>query len=366
MSSLLKNRQRPKILFVCRKQFGYSIDNYFHCKYLRRYFDITYISPDVGWERVFLEGVLTEYVEFKKNKILNNLDFYLKIVLSIKKRAFELIYLNRSFFFFIFKILNPSKIFIYDIRSGIITLSSLKRYFKTSLIKLDLFFYKNVTVISDNLAKQLGIKNYHLLPLGAEEFNLPARNFNDIKLVYVGSFNNRNIEDTIEGFGLFLKDIEDPPKISYHIYGFGNLESEKKIHNAITGKGLQNFVFFHGKILHKDLPLILAKYNVGVSYIPITLYFDAQPPTKTFEYLLAGMPVIATRTIENEKIINEANGVLIQDNPEAFKDGLNNICRKIAANHFNSDKIIRNCLPYSWENIVVGNFKPYLESLLVN
>lgn len=366
MNSILINKKKPPLLFVCRKQFGYSIDNYYHCKYLRRYFDITYISPDVGWERICLNGVLTEYIEFKKNRIINNLIFYFKVILSIKERPFELIYLNRSFLFFIFKIFNPSKIYIYDIRSGVIAFSRLKRIFKTSLIKLDLFFFKNVTIISDNLANQLNIKNYHLLPLGAEEFNLPEKEFNDIKLVYIGSFNNRNIEDTIEGFSLFLKDFKGSLQISYHIYGFGSPESEKKIQNSITENGLQNLVFFHGKILHRDLPAILSKHNVGVSYIPITLFFNAQPPTKTFEYLFAGMPVIATRTTENEKIINEINGVLILDSPQAFSDGLHNICKKIMEKHFNSGKIIRGCLPYSWENIVVGNFKPYLESLLVN
>lgn len=355
---------KPEILFVCRKQFGYSIDNYYHCKYLREYFRITFISPDVGWEKELLEEVLTEYVVFKKNKIINNLRFYYRVIDLIKKRPFELIYLNRSFLFFFFKIFNPSKIFIYDIRSGIISNSYLKRIFRIFLIKLDLLIYKNITIISDNLAKQLNIKKYHLLPLGAEKFNLPVRKFDEIKLVYVGSFNSRNIEETIEGFSLFVKDLSFFSNISYDIYGFGNAETLKRINDAILVNNLSKSVFLHEKILHKDLPFILKKYNVGVSYVPITPFFNVQPPTKTFEYLFAGMPVIATNTAENGKIITEENGVLILDNPVSFKNGLITISRRIAESHFDSEKIIRSCLPHSWENIVVNNFKQYIESLL--
>jgi len=114
------------------------------------------------------------------------------------------------------------------------------------------------------------------------------------------------------------------------------------------------------------LHLILSKHNVGVSYVPITPYFDVQPPTKTFEYLLAGMPVIATRTKENEKVINEYNGVLIDDTPEDFRNGLALLYERISANKFTSSRIIESSESYTWERIVRNNFKLYIESLLSN
>jgi nucleoside-diphosphate-sugar epimerase len=63
-------------------------------------------------------------------------------------------------------------------------------------------------------------------------------------------------------------------------------------------------------------------HNIGVSYIPMLKCFDNQPPTKTFEYLLSGMPVIATATNANKDIINDVNGVLINDNSEEVYNGL--------------------------------------------
>lgn len=41
----------------------------------------------------------------------------------------------------------------------------------------------------------------------------------------------------------------------------------------------------------------------------MTEYYDSQPPTKTFEYALSGLYVLATKTRENEKVITNDNGV---------------------------------------------------------
>lgn len=354
----------PSILYVCRKQFGYSIDNYYHCKYLKEYYNITYLSPDVGWERISIEGVDTVYCSFRRNRIINNLRFYIKALHLIKKKKYRLIILNSSKLFFIFKILNPRKLFIYDIRSGMVYSLAIKRSFYTLLKKFEILFFRNITVISESLAKELKIRKYHILPIGAEKFNMPFKTFEELKLVYVGSFNNRRIEETVEGFALFLKDYNGSKKISYHIYGFGDPASEYKIVQSIKENSLSEIVFFHGKALHRDLPEILNEFNVGISYVPITPYYDFQPPTKTFEYLLAGMPVIATRTRENGKVINHYNGILINDTAEDFRKGLKSIYEEIDKGSFSSAKIREDSGDYAWEKIVNGNFKDYIDSLL--
>ncbi len=357
---------KPEILFVCRKQFGYSVDNYYHCKYLKEDYLITYLSPYVGWEKINIDGVNPVYCLFRKNRVLNNIRFYYKVLNFIQQERYKLVILNRNYFFFLFKIFNPGKIFIYDIRSGIISSSAVRLFFYTLLIKLDLLFFRNITIISDSLADQMKIKHYHLLPLGAEKFELPPKKFKELRLVYVGSFNKRRIEDTVTGFGLFLNKFKGEKDVSYHIYGFGDPLSENKILDSINSQHLKEKVVFHGKILHEQLPDVLRDCNVGVSYIPLTSYFDLQPPTKTFEYLLAGMPVIATRTKENEKVINEYNGVLVKDNPEDFNNGLSIIYDRISANQYTSSGIIEISESYTWEKIVKNNLKLYIDSLLSN
>ncbi len=353
-----------RLLFICRKQFGYSIDNYYHCKYLKDTYDITYFSPDTGLDKIAMEGANINYIVFTRNRIFNNIKFYWKACEKIKAGHYNIIILNRSYFFFIFKVFNPGKKFIYDIRSGVVNSSFFKRIVYTQLIKLDLMFFKNVTIISNSLAKQLKIRNYVLLPLGAERLKIPDKEFDNLSLVYVGSFNNRRIEDTIEGLWLYLNEYGRDHDISYHIYGFGDHDSEARISDAIVKYKLQDQVFFHGRINHQDLVVVLGKSNVGVSYLPLTPYFDVQPPTKTFEYLLAGMPVIATKTKEHQQIINENNGVLVSDNSYDFMRGLEVLYNKSKSNHFSSKEIISESIDYSWENIVRNNLQTYIEKLV--
>ena len=114
--------------------------------------------------------------------------------------------------------------------------------------------------------------------------------------------------------------------------------------------------------IHKNkLGPFYERCNVGVAYIPKTEFFDIQPSTKIFEYLFAGMPVIATATLENKRVIMNDNGILIEDNPESFYEGLKRLYNK---RHFFDSKIIKKtCGQYSWNRIVKKNLRPYLENL---
>jgi glycosyltransferase involved in cell wall biosynthesis len=96
----------------------------------------------------------------------------------------------------------------------------------------------------------------------------------------------------------------------------------------------------------------------------MTDYYDVQPVTKTFEYLLSGMPVIATNTSENRKVINQGNGVLIGDTAEDFYTGLKTILKNRL--FFDSVKIRNNSMEYTWYNIVDKNLKIYLDQVCGN
>jgi glycosyltransferase involved in cell wall biosynthesis len=88
-----------------------------------------------------------------------------------------------------------------------------------------------------------------------------------------------------------------------------------------------------------------------VSYVPITEYFHFQPVTKTYEYLMAGLPVIATSTFENQKIIDEKNGILIEDNAFAFSAALSKIINLMDT--YNSSFIRERMTEHKWEKIVL-------------
>jgi glycosyltransferase involved in cell wall biosynthesis len=101
---------------------------------------------------------------------------------------------------------------------------------------------------------------------------------------------------------------------------------------------------------------------VGVSFIPINDIYDCQPATKTFEYLLAGMPVIATGTSENRRTVNDENGVVIDDTAEDFAKGLERIWKNRC--DYSSERLrsgVDNC---RWEQVIRKSLHPYLQDLM--
>jgi glycosyltransferase involved in cell wall biosynthesis len=107
---------------------------------------------------------------------------------------------------------------------------------------------------------------------------------------------------------------------------------------------------------------IFDESNIGLSYIPITKYFDYQPPTKTYEYLLSGIPVIATNTNENKKIINNNNGILINDDIESIRKGFYIMYNNLSI--YKSDEIRKSCLKFTWENIINNQLIPKINHIL--
>ena len=142
--------------------------------------------------------------------------------------------------------------------------------------------------------------------------------------------------------------------MTYTIIGSGFTTEEDQLKAIVKFEKVGESVQIVGQIPHDELKPFFDSHNIGISYIPKTDYFDVQPPTKTFEYLLSGMAVIATDTSENKAVINYNNGILINDTSEDFYQGLVMIFtnQKI----YNSDNIRLNSMQYKW-NKIIDNLK---------
>lgn len=339
-----------EIVIVTSEQFGYHVDSYYYCKYLKSKYEISYICWDHGQLKIEMPGVRVIYIDrggglwrmvrFLKQfcKITPSQDViifikYLRIIPSA-------IWLLRS-----------NKTLILDIRSGSIEPIYLKRIFQDILLKFESKLFNNITVISRSLSKRLRLNNKaHILPLGANIISNDEKNFNELNLLYVGTLYNRKIENAVKGFSQFYKEKKDKCNMRFTIIGSGRDDEIYKIKAISKKTGVSDVVNLLGIIPHEQLKPYFDAHNIGISYVPLTDYYDPQPVTKTFEYLLSGMPVLATSTSENKMIIDESNGVLTDDTPEGFKIGISKIYQNRMA--YNSGTIRKNCLKYTWENIV--------------
>lgn len=93
----------------------------------------------------------------------------------------------------------------------------------------------------------------------------------------------------------------------------------------------------------------------------MTDYYDAQPPTKTFEYILSGLYTVATATTSNKELITTENGLLIHDSATEFANALSTIWH--THTKLNEQRIRQSLNLYSWKNIVNGILKPILIQL---
>jgi glycosyltransferase involved in cell wall biosynthesis len=205
------------------------------------------------------------------------------------------------------------------------------------------------------------IKKYTILPLGAEVTKLKTQPLtNKIHLLYVGILIGRRLEDTIIGFAKFYREYSDRFHISYSIVGQGSGKEEENLSHVIDKYGLKNVVQIHGYVQNSDLINYFKKADLGVCYVPINDIYNFQPATKIFEYALAGIPTIATNTFENKLVINDSNGILINDTPDDFYFGIVKYCllREQFRNRIQIQDSLRS---FTWQLIVKNIWIPLIE-----
>lgn len=350
-----------KLLIVNLSQYGYHIDTYYYSKLLNKDFVITYLCWDYEKPRITTKNVNVIYLKRDGNKIIRYIRMLIALRQHIENNSYDILFVKYFRLCSVLVWTNKSKNIVLDIRTGAVSTNILKRLFYKLCFAFDKRFFKKITIISESLREALKIdkSSAHILPLGSVVFSHTSKVFDRINLLYVGTLSQRKIDDTVTGVYKFLKT--NTTELVYNIIGDGIQEDLDRLLNTINDLGLQKQINYLGRISHENIVPYFKSSNIGVVYIPITKQYDKQPPTKLFEYLLSGMPVVATSTYENRKVVNESNGVIIRDNSDSFADGLKVFWDN--RQRYNSEKIREEVSQYSWENIVNNNLRPYLTSL---
>lgn len=349
-----------RVLFISPNQFGYLTDYYYFAKYLREDFDLDFICFDRGLPKRNLRRVRVDYVSFGGSKWMRHLRWLLSIRKRLKAQKYDLVFLESHKHNLLIRFLLGRRKCILDIRTGAVTRNSRTNLIQNLRLKLDTLFFRNVSILSLKLREYLKLnenKSHHL-PLGAEIVNGQIKDYETLKLLYVGSLSQRDIDKTVNGFAHFYGSLTEKKGITYDIFGFGTKAEEENLRKQIVKLKLEKVVCFHGRKNHDEIIPYYESCTVGVSFVPKTIYYNFQPPTKTFEYVLAGMVCVATSTYENSHLINQTNGVLCEDSAESFTDALVRIYNK--RDKYCHKEIISSLSKNSWENIVKKNLIPYM------
>ena len=345
-----------QLLIISNEQFGYHTDSFKYCEYLKEVYDITYFCFYKGSKKILMDNVKVVYIPWKGSKLKRSFSFIIRALFQmIKCKGITfIIYFNG---FSLLHFLLPWKKSILDIRPLSVSPNELRRKWENCFLRFSAKTFSFVTVISTGVQKELSlsVKKTYLLPLGADVISEKIKSYDALRLLYVGTLSGRNILDTVKGFYSFSQEMPKDFSMIYHIVGDGN--ERKDIEEFVRINQLENIVKIHGYLHHIDLVSLFDECNVGVSYVPLTNYYDKQPVTKTFEYIFSGLYTIATNTTSNREVINPSCGILIKDTSVSFSEALKEV---VSVFPLDSSQISANLSQYKWANIV----NTYLQTVL--
>lgn len=251
---------------------------------------------------------------------------------------------------------------ILDVRSSIISKHKIVRLLKNYILRLESHFFYRHFVISKEINDFLKLNlNCEIIPLGSNPNGFSLKKFDTLRILYIGTFHLRNLHIFIDALGYAYTQ----KKIDFEyfsIIGFGSPKDIDLISNAIKKWKLDNKIKMLGKLTSPITYDFLKSHNLGISYVPVTDFFYFQPPTKTIEYLMSGMPVIATNNILSNSLINHLNGVIIGDSFDECVIGISKFYQNFP--NYNSNQIIENTKVYSWEQIIERFLFPSIEKII--
>ncbi|PMC36608.1 hypothetical protein CJ195_14330 [Bacillus sp. UMB0899] len=155
------------------------------------------------------------------------------------------------------------------------------------------------------------IENYPL----PEMFPSTSReNKKDEYLLYLGGITAiRGIEELVEGFSHVLK-LKPDAKLLF-VGSFESKSFEEKIHEKVNKLGLKDNIEFKGKVPYQEIERYLSEATIGIiPYLPVPNHLVCLP-NKLFEYMAAGVAVIASDFPHYRKVVESSNSGLLV-NPE--------------------------------------------------
>ncbi len=374
-----------KICFIYNNRFGeYPILHEYCTTVSNKGYEVYYIgvssTPD---EFISQEGISVTHIIHQ-----SPISSAQAICTKIKKINPDLIHVFHFRWCFLIPFLYGSrKSFLLEVRTVHVANKKGKHsslsFLKNRLTWLENFFYSNTIALSTDIRKMLrpSRRNIPIIPLGANTKKLQpsdkiqrrerSRNnmgipFSDKVYIYSGTLSSiRKIDNIIISFTnaelhkkawlIIAGDDKDDPN------SLIKLKEQAKDLNASSR------IIFTGFIHFNELVDLYLASDIGVCYIPQTKFFDLQPPTKLFEYLAAGLIVIATNTTADRAIIEDnVNGYLCEDNVEdlakTMLQTVNEDEKKIISIKTNGFATVEK---YSWNNIIEHYLLPFYDKIII-
>ena len=340
--------------------FGTLTDSYKWCQYLKEEYNITFVELQ-GDGEMQQNGINLIRVSNKGIRLVRGLRFicYCLFCILFFRGVIIVFYFDGCD---IFKTIFPWKKMILDIRTLCVDKDENVRKRSDEKLVKACKKYDHITIIQKDLINKLKVdpEKFSIIPLGADVISTKCKCYEELRLLYVGTLEGRRIADTIEGIAIFKQKHQDV-KLYYDIVGDGITDTKEHLEDLVIKYDLCDVIRIHGRVSYDKLYPFFEECNIGVSYVPITPWYDHQPPTKTFEYIMSGLFCLATNTSENQKLITHVNGILHKDNPIDFSNALEQYVQY--KSKLDYAKIKNSLSEYNWKSIVNNKLLPVIKSV---
>ena len=139
-------------------------------------------------------------------------------------------------------------------------------------------------------------------------------------ILYIGSMHKLRSLDII--IHAFSRVIEKNPKIKLLMVGDGN--DKQHLDELSVNLGINKNIIFTGQVSYFDIPDFIAAADVCLCPVPPLSIYKVSSPTKMFEYMVCGKPVVSNEEIpEQKEVIEESGGgILVEFEAESFAYGI--------------------------------------------
>lgn len=344
------------IIIISPRQYGYQTDYLKYVEYLSEKYSVVFLCLDQGEKKFVCDKAEIKYIKLG-GKIISYIYFLLYSVLFIAFHSGRIMTANFKGCRFLKKIIFWRKMIV-NIRTVSVDKDTDKARLQNERIRKDALPFDRIIMISKGGAEQLKLpmEKVDIVGLGADIISNVPKSYDDLRLLYVGTLNNRDIIKTVRGFRRYINETNDMIA-TYDIIGDG--EELPIIKKYVCDHQLQAQIFVHGRKRYDELSSFFDKCNIGVSFVPITEAYKYQPPTKTYEYMNSGLYTIATCNQVHIDTVSPKSGILIDDSEIDFSYAL----------HLVKDKSIREQdirhegVPYLWRTIVMEELVVSIEKI---
>jgi glycosyltransferase involved in cell wall biosynthesis len=314
---------------------------------------------DLGWDvTMIVAGVPSEEVDSRLKfivlpwpniYILGSLIYHVSILWNVlsKKVSCDVLMFQTDYAAFLLptalwrKLLGWQKMkIVMDTRSMPMDTTTIRGKIRALGFKLSHWIAKHLpigqTAITKEMVRTVGIPNKQLLgiwPSGVnvDEFavSISLRQWpcpdDPIRLVYIGVLHSeRNLIAAIDAVLLAKRQGQN---VALEVVGDGPQRGELEEYTRSMGDGT---IKISSPVPHREIPLVLARGDIGLLPFPDLPKMRVASFIKLFEYMAAGMPMVATRIVAHTDVLEDADFVFWADDatPESIASAIREACSR--------------------------------------